>query len=295
MMQNSYSPNGQARWISVLSGVLRSVLYDHDNDDSASNGKTADDYTASYGYDLAGNRVRKTLDQGNDAADDQLIEYAYSGDDQLMSEQTDNYDPAVQHPGARDDLRGRLSRESGKVRGRFLRPYGAVARPLLVSQRLAPWATSCRRSAAPKADDLRGRMIRLDANGDTTYDQSGVATSHTSDDTTYAYDSDGNLVGQSGGGVSSTFVLDKNNLTGYSQTLETWTGGNSPSVTYVLGASVLGQNAGGVFSATKKVHVTIVTAEEKQNRGGLLTPCVLSGKGGWHVDATWMPPLLRSI
>ncbi len=220
-------------WEYDPAGRLAKETYDYGNDDSSTGGKTADDYTAVYGYDLAGNRVSKTLDQGNDGTSDQKIEYAYNGDDQLTAEQTDNFDSAVQYPITTDtDLQYQTS-------------YTYDDAGLLIQQEKTVGGTT---QTSKFVYDVRGRMVRVDADGDTTYNQNGNATGNASDDTTYAYDSDSNLVAQSGGGVTSTHLLDKQNPTGYSQTLETSTGGSTPAVTYVLGSAVLAQNAGGIVS-----------------------------------------------
>jgi hypothetical protein len=65
---------------------LTREIYDYGNDDANTGGKTADDYTAGYAYDLSGNRKVETLDKGNDGTVDQTTTSTYNNDDQLTDQ-----------------------------------------------------------------------------------------------------------------------------------------------------------------------------------------------------------------
>ncbi len=51
---------------------------------------SAYDYTTDYTYDLAGNRITKTTDQGNDTTVDEIVEYEYDANDRLLTEAKDD-------------------------------------------------------------------------------------------------------------------------------------------------------------------------------------------------------------
>src|SRR5438046_2085790 len=48
------------------------------------------DYTATYKYDLAGNRLEKKLDQASNGSIDQFLAYTYDANDRLLTESLDN-------------------------------------------------------------------------------------------------------------------------------------------------------------------------------------------------------------
>ncbi|MEK7855492.1 MAG: hypothetical protein AAB288_05335 [Acidobacteriota bacterium] len=48
------------------------------------------DYTTSYKFDLAGNRLEKKVDQGSNSSIDQFFAYAYDANDRLVNESLDN-------------------------------------------------------------------------------------------------------------------------------------------------------------------------------------------------------------
>ena len=52
------------------------------------------DFTASYEYDLVGNRLEKTVDQGSDSTIDETTAYTYDANDRLLTE--------AEGPGQRD-------------------------------------------------------------------------------------------------------------------------------------------------------------------------------------------------
>jgi RHS repeat-associated protein len=83
--------------------------------------------------------------------------------------------------------------------------------------------------------DSRNRMIRVDPTGDTTLNSGGTYGGTTSDDTVYTFDDDGNIVSQkTGTNATNSYLLDTNNLTGYAQRIETWSGGTTLTQSYVI-------------------------------------------------------------
>ncbi len=60
-------------WRSNAAARRATDTYDFGNDDANIGGKTADDFTDSFAYDLNGNRITKTHDQGNDGTVDLTI------------------------------------------------------------------------------------------------------------------------------------------------------------------------------------------------------------------------------
>lgn len=167
-----------------------------------------DDFVAGYTFDLAGNRHQKTLDSADDAKDE-TITYGYDSDDRLLTE--DSTINANDASYTYDDNGSTISRTRNGQTVKY------------------QW-------------NLRNRMVRMDANGDTTYDASGTPLSNAADDTTYAYASDGDRVSQTTAGQITEYLTDKHNLTGYSQTLEEKAAGAAtPTVSYVVGQDVIGQ------------------------------------------------------
>ena len=67
-------------------GRLKKETYDYGNDDANSGGKTADDFTDTYAYDLNGNRITKAHDQANDLTTDLTITDSYDSENRLTNE-----------------------------------------------------------------------------------------------------------------------------------------------------------------------------------------------------------------
>jgi RHS repeat-associated protein len=192
---------------------LTKEIYDYGNNDANTGGKTADDYTASYAYDFSGNRKVQTLDKGNDGTVDQTTTSTYNNDDQLADQLVkDSTGATVSDTISTYNTAGSLQAETITTPGGTTNnTYGY---------------------------DLRERMTSATVNGQSF---------------AYAYDSDGNRVSETASpgtaqASTTTYVQDTVNPTGYSQVLEQWQGGTTPAVSYVLGASVIAQNANGVNS-----------------------------------------------
>src|SRR5260370_39610555 len=80
--------------------------------------------------------------------------------------------------------------------------------------------------------DLQSRLVGVDTNGD------GIV------DTSYQYDDSGNLVSMATGGVTTLYLEDDNNLTGYSQVLEEKTTSGSIVAAYLYSDRLLSQLRG---------------------------------------------------
>ena len=189
---------------------------------------SAGDYVTKYKFDLNGNRVAKLTDHdySGDVESmnaDETIAYAYDDNGRLLTEAKDDLSQAnadrytVYHYGTNNER----TEQTGKT----------------VCQGLAPGTEL---EDVENEYDLAGRLAIV------TIDRPGENDDET---VTFAYDDDGNRVGQAvedaEGTATTTYLIDDNNFTGYSQTLEQTDRNASSQVvkktTYVVGADVTGQ------------------------------------------------------
>jgi RHS repeat-associated protein len=112
--------------------------------------------------------------------------------------------------------------------------------------------------AATYSYDANDRLLSdtYDANGNTTvagpnaytYDFENHLTGENSGAVTIVYDGDGNRVSKTAGGVTTKYLIDDRNLTGYAQVLEEISGGTVPRVyTYGLNRISQSQASGTTF------------------------------------------------
>lgn len=189
-----------------------------ENYDSTDN---AADFTATYTFDLVGNRVKK-VQTGAQAG---TTVSTYNERDQITANGVDADSNGIPDPSTatlyRHDPNGSTTKVSTSA-----------------SSKLYLW-------------DLRNRMTGYDSNGDDlTFDTVSGSTSvslgnlNDAGDARFTYDSDGVRLSRTEVGTSSDtvtdYVQDTNNPTGYSQVLEERTNG-SLDRSYVIGHSVLGQ------------------------------------------------------
>jgi RHS repeat-associated protein len=197
----------------------------------------AGDYVTAYKFDLNGNRVAKETDHdySGDAENmtaDETIAYTYDDNGRLLTETKDaagtdgdrhtvyQYGPATQA-----NPQGERTEQTGKT----------------VYQGLTAGTEQDKREVVANEYDLTGRLAGV------TIARTGGGGGVTA--TTFEYDDGGNRVAQTAGtgeeAVTTTYLIDDNNLTGYSQTLEQTDRDDSDAVvkktTYVVGADVIGQ------------------------------------------------------
>lgn len=144
--------------------------------------------------------------------------YSYNSDNELTLEETDNYNSGVTDPVT----------TASSLQYKNVYSYDANGSTTAVTT-----TDSSGTSTTTYTYDLRNRMKTVTSNGTTT---------------TYTYDDAGDIVGQTTGSNVTSYLRDDHNPTGYSQILETWTGGTTPAVTYTIGTTVFAQNAGGAIS-----------------------------------------------
>ncbi len=181
-------------------------------------GKTGDDFTDIYAYDLAGNRITKAHDQGNDGTIDLTT--------------TDSY-----------DQENRLTNESDSAGNTTLYFYDNNGSSVEILKR------------DHNQNLIRLDLFSYDARGRALATTAHVAIGRASNiETDYTYDDDDHVIASNtypvstpSAAVLTTYLNDNLNPSGYSKPLETWTAG-ALATTYVLGTAVLAQNSGGVFS-----------------------------------------------
>jgi len=167
-------------------------------------------YDDAFKYDLSNNRVEEDVTGSQTAT----VTYAYNSDDQLKTE-TRTGDSA------------------------YTTTYGYDNNGSLTSKSKTVGTTT---TTTNYRYDARNRMIRVDANGDTTYDGSGNPTGNTSDDTVYTYDNNGVRVSESTAGATTYYLNDPQNPTGYTKGVEeSATLNGTPKRAYVLGLNVIAQ------------------------------------------------------
>ena len=66
--------------------------------------------------------------------------------------------------------------------------------------------------------------------------------------TEYKYNPQGIRTEKIEGGITTKYLIDPYNPTGYAQVLEEWTGGATPAVTYTIGDDIISQSVGGTVS-----------------------------------------------
>ncbi len=148
-----------------------------------------------------------------------------------------------------DDLY-RLTSETISGLGQVTYGYDAVGNRLQRNSNIAPVPTQS--STFDNNDRLNSDTY--DANGNTkqsngrtfSYDYENKLTS-TSDGITIVYDGDGNRVSKTVNGVTTNYLVDTNNLTGYAQVVEELQNGNVVKQ-YTYGHDLISQNHNGVVS-----------------------------------------------
>ena len=148
----------------------------------------------------------------------------------------------------------RLTNETiagGSVNGSIGYTYDAVGNRLMRTSTVAP------APAATYTYDANDRLTSdtYDADGNTTasggntytYDFENHLTSQNSGSVAIVYDGDGNRVSKSASGVTTKYLVDDRNLTGYAQVLEEISGGTVPRV-YTYGLNRISESQGGSTS-----------------------------------------------
>ncbi|HEY7116525.1 MAG TPA: hypothetical protein VH475_08065 [Tepidisphaeraceae bacterium] len=193
--------------------------------------QAGDDYTAVYSYDLAGNRTSEAIDRAG-TQNDETITYDYT--DSLLNYNADDRLRTV------TDVKGAGSTQVTTTTAYQYDPNGSTIEKTVSST--PNGGTTSITQHAKYVYDVRNRLVRLDAKGDTTYDASGMPLSAAADDVTYAYDDDGDRISETSGGQTTSDLVDKENPTGYSQVIEEKLGASTtPAVSYVIGNDVIGQ------------------------------------------------------
>ena len=197
--------------------------------DLGDDGSTTGDYVTMYTFDLNDNRCSKETQHDysgpvGQMTADETVSYVYDGNGRLLQETLDADGTAddrttVYHYGTSTDR----TEQTGRTVHEGLTGSGAVLEDVT------------------RDYDLAGRQVSVEV--DKTGSGGGVEI------TTFTYDDDGNRVTQTAGtgsaALTTTYLIDGNNFTGYSQTLEQTERDSSGTIvkntTYVVDTNVTGQ------------------------------------------------------
>lgn len=177
-------------------------------------GTTADAYKSLYSYDLSGNRYQKLsflAANANGTTPDHTYTDSYNGDDQLASE-TDTLPGGAINTTTTYSYDNNGSQTEKKVQN----------------------GSGTTIEDDHNAYDARNRLVAATVGGTNSSD---------------TYNDAGDRVGETvNGGTPTTYLVDANNSTGYSQVLEQWQGGTAPAVSFTVGMRIIAQNAGNAVS-----------------------------------------------
>ena len=209
---------GHVDWLYDNLGRLTREIYDSWNNSL--------DFTADYLFDLVGNRLTKTVDQGRDAVVDEVISYEYDLNDRLLSEAFDHQT---------DNLLDRFTRYEYGPGADWTDPDDPFGGDHTTQTSKSVWhdlSDDIDRTDAPDelttyTYNLQGRMdsatVDSDADGNADsyseyqYDDSGirVAASEQVD-----ANDDGDLADTGDRDTRTDYLVDHRNPTGYAQVLE---------------------------------------------------------------------------
>ncbi len=200
-------------------------------------------YIDDYQYDLVGNRLTKDHDIGGDDIVDEAITYLYDANDRLLVETRDDLtvadDDGYTHYeyGPNADFTDPANRYGGDFteQTKKIAYTGDEVTGTRTSQTDYTYNLRGRQESADvKQYDVDGVTITSQTTTAYTYNDSGIRTSQTVDDGT--------------GAVTTDYVIDGNNLTGYAQVLEEHVDGQLTK-TYTIGHDMISQ-----ADATGTVH-----------------------------------------
>ena len=200
-------------------------------------------YIDDYQYDLVGNRLTKDHDIGGDDIVDEAITYLYDANDRLLVETRDDLTVA--------DDDGYTHYEYGP-NADFTDPANRYGGDFTEQTKKIAYTgdevTGTRTSQTDYTYNVRGRQESADVK---QYDVDGVTiTSQTT--TGYSYNDSGirtsQTVDDGSGAVTTEYVIDGNNITGYAQVLEEHVYGQLTK-TYTIGHDLISQ-----ADATGTVH-----------------------------------------
>ncbi|MCG3180039.1 MAG: hypothetical protein BIFFINMI_02393 [Phycisphaerae bacterium] len=217
----------------TIDGQVTNIAWTYDDDgrlireayDGYDAAGQALNYTDTYAFDLNGNRLSKTHDLGSDQDIEESTTYTYDANDRLLTEtldsSTEGADRFTVYAYGNSDAG---TEQTGKTVYQGLDDAGDVL------------------EETTYAYDLADRLAEVVV--DATGGGGGITT------TNFAYNDDGLRVAQTvddGQDVKATiYLVDDNNLTGYSQVLEEKQAGDSGLVvtrSYTIGAAILGQQS----------------------------------------------------
>ena len=201
----------------------------------------ARNYVDEYQYDLVGNRLTKDHDSNGDGIVDEAITYLYDANDRLLVETRDDLTVAdddgytLYEYGPNADFTDPADPYGGDHTEQTKKTVYDEATGLPLSQTDNTYNLRGRlESADIKQYDTDGVTVTSQTTTGYTYNDSGIRTSQTVDDGT--------------GAVTTEYVIDGNNLTGYAQVLEEHVDGQLAK-TYTIGHDLISQT-----DATGTVH-----------------------------------------
>jgi RHS repeat-associated protein len=178
------------------------------------------DFITDYTFDLTGNRVQQKTDTsptfGGDPTFDKAVDYLYDANDRLISESLDS------------DNDGTAERTTT-----YGYDHTQQTNKTVWQGEDTDRSTGTKLSETNNEYNLQGRLLRVetDSNADGTID----ATSE------YDYDARGIRVSQMVDGVTTSYLFDHHNFTGYAQVLEEKDSAGQIVRSFVLGLDVVSQ------------------------------------------------------
>ncbi len=154
--------------------------------------------------------------------------------------------PGYGYTSGYDAVGNRRSRAASGVSGVASRTYAAYDANDHLGSTLASY------TSAATFDD-NGNTLQFNLDGDTSWDQATAdandfenhltSATRTAGSITMVYDGDGNRVSKTVAGVTTRYLVDDRNPTGYAQVLEELDGSSDPTVTYVYGSMRISQKS----------------------------------------------------
>lgn len=201
------------------------------------------DYTADYTFDLVGNRLTKAVDLGSDSSVDETYSYQYDDNDRLLVETLDR----ATGVDTQTAYTYNATEQTGKTVEDITDPQNAVTLSVTTNAYNLQG-----RLAESRIETYTGGQLSRVEEAEFIYNESGVRTSKFT-----RVDEDGDQTFETE--TRTDYLVDQNNLTGFTQVLEeTETDLSTSTVTvrkhYTVGFAILAQTTKDEVASTTNIH-----------------------------------------